>query len=422
MTEFVHAHRVDPDKCRGHMACMRSCPTQAIRVRNGKAAIEGDLCIDCGTCISVCSAGAIVPVIAPLADMSAFKYRVVVPSGALYSQFDASIHPYVVHLALKELGFDEVVDVAVSSAALAKVLKQYMKSHAPHFPLISSYCPATLRLIQVKYPDLVDNVVPFDVPRELTAREIKRTFPARLGLKPEEIGILYVSPCLAKIVSIMQPAEKESSHFDAAVCIRDFYPLLRAHVLAIKERFHESDVPPDFHFGVGWAAVGGLTRAVRGENWLAVSGIDHVIRVLEDIESSKLRHVDFIETLACMLGCAGGTLCVESPYLARSNTVKQIARYESQPKIDEELIDRQIGEGYYDLQFPVQPRPTRFFDTDLLTSLKRMKEVERLFHKLRQIDCGCCGAPTCMAFAEDCARGQAEMTDCIFLAQPGERE
>ena len=415
-TQFVHAHRVDPERCRGHMVCMRHCPTQAIRVRQGKAVISDELCVDCGICISTCPGGAIVPVVPASMDLASFKYRVVVPTGALYAQFDPSIHPYVIHLAIKKLGFDEVIDVAPTSATLARALIKYMKGQGAKFPLISSYCPATLRLIQVKYPNLVEHIVPLDVPRELIAREIKRTLPSKVGLMPDEIGILYVSPCLAKIVSIMQPAEKERSWFDGAVSIRDFYPRLRPQVLAIKEKFDESQVPPGYFFSAGWSAFGGMTRAVQGENWLAVSGIDHVMRIFDDIENSKLRGVDLVEALACMLGCSGGTLNVESPYVARANSVKQRARYEGRMELDDEQIAGQLEKGYFDLQRPYLPRPTRYFDTDLATSLKRMKEINRLHGKLRQIDCGCCGAPTCMTFAEDCVLGHAQLTDCIFLA------
>jgi hypothetical protein len=165
-----------------------------------------------------------------------------------------------------------------------------------------------------------------------------------------------------------------------------------------------------------------MTRAVQGENWLAVSGIDHVMKVFDDIENSKLRHVRFIEALACMLGCSGGTLNVESPYVARANSVKQRGRYERHAELDDEEIDRRMKDGDFSLQGAVLPRPTRYFDGDLETSLKRMKEVERLHQKLRQTDCGCCGAPTCRAFAEDCVRGQAKLTDCIFLRHGAELE
>jgi iron only hydrogenase large subunit-like protein len=417
LPQYYHAHKVDLEKCRGHMACMRHCPTQAIRVRGGKAVISEELCIDCGTCISVCPSGAIVPITDPVAEISRFRYKVVVPSPVLYSQFESSVHPYIIHLAFKKLGFDEVVDVGTSSAALARALVKYMKKYRGRLPLISSHCPSTLRLIQVKYPDLVEQVVPLDVPREVTAREIRKNLPAKLGLKPEDIGIIYIAPCPAKIVSINQPAEKARSWFDGVVSIKDVYSILLPHIVAIHEKFDQNQVPKDFTFNSGWATLGGITRAVKTKNWLAVSGLDHVRKILDDIENSRLRNVDFVEAMACMLGCIGGTFNVENPYVARTNSIKQRAKYEKRIKVDDEDIEQKLEDGYYFIENPILPRPTKYFDTDLETSIKRMKERDRVYQKLRQTDCGCCGAPTCMAFAEDFVRGEVELTDCIFLAQ-----
>jgi hypothetical protein len=146
------------------------------------------------------------------------------------------------------------------------------------------------------------------------------------------------------------------------------------------------------------------------------------MRILDDIENSRLRNVDFVEAMACMLGCIGGSLNVENPYVARANSVKQRLKYEYPIEVDDDDIERKLETRYYFLGNPVLPRPTKYFDTDLETSIKRMKERERVYQKLRQTDCGCCGAPTCMAFAEDFVRGEAKLTDCIFLAKKGEEE
>ena len=422
MAQYYHAYKVIAEKCRGHMACMRACPTQAIRIRDGKAFISDELCVDCGNCISICPSGAIVPITDTISEISHFKYNVVVPSPVLYSQFGSDIHPYIIHLAFKKLGFDQVVDVNISSAALAVALVKYMKTYKGRSPLISSHCPSVLRLIQVKYPDLVELIVPLEVPREITAREIRRNLPSKLRLKAEDIGIIYIAPCPAKIVSIKQPAEKARSYFDGVVSIRDIYSVLIPHVVAIKQNFDVNQVPHDFSFNPGWAELGGITRSVDTENWLAVSGLDHVMKILNDIESSRLRNVEFVEAMACMLGCIGGPFSVESPYVARTNSIKQRMKYENTIKIDDDDVSKKLEDGYYFLENPILPRPTKYFDTDLETSIKRMKERERVYQKLPQIDCGCCGAPTCMAFAEDFVRGEAELTDCIFLAQKGKKE
>jgi iron only hydrogenase large subunit-like protein len=422
LAKYYHAYKVILEKCQGHMACMRTCPTQAIRVKGGKASISDELCVDCGNCISICPSGAIVPITDTVSEISHFRYNVVVPSPVLYSQFESDIHPYIIHLAFKKLGFDQVVDVNTSSAALAAALVEYMKKYKGRIPLISSHCPSVLRLIQVKYPDLVELVVPLEVPREITAREIRKNLPNKLGLKPEDIGIIYVAPCPAKIVSIKQPAEKARSYFDGVVSIRDIYSVLLPQVVAIKQNFKVSQVPGEFYFNSGWAELGGITRSVEMENWLAVSGLDHVRMILNDIESSRLRNVDFVEAMACMLGCIGGPYNVESPYVARANSIKQRIKYENPIQVDNDEVVQKLEDGYYFFENPILPRPTKYFDTDLETSIKRMKERERVYQKLPQIDCGCCGAPTCMAFAEDFVRGEADLTDCIFLAQKGGEE
>ena len=77
------------------MKCIHSCPTQAIRRRNGKTIISEELCVDCGTCLSVCPSGAIIPISDPITEISSFKYKVVVPAAVLYSQFESNIHPYI---------------------------------------------------------------------------------------------------------------------------------------------------------------------------------------------------------------------------------------------------------------------------------------------------------------------------------------
>lgn len=422
MERYYHAHMIDTDRCRGHMTCMRVCPTQAIRVRQGRASISEELCVDCGVCISACPAGAIVPISDTIGDYVHFKYRVVVPSPVLYSQFNPGMHPYIIHQAFKELGFDEVVDVSTSSTALAQALMTYMESYQGRMPLIASHCPCVIRLIQVKYPDLVELIVPLDAPREVTAREIRRNLPEKLGLKPEEIGIFYTATCPAKTVSIKQPAEKTRSWFDVVIAIRDVYPVLLPHIVSLKERFDPGQVPDDFTFNTGWATLGSITQQAGMENWLSVSGLSHVQQILDDIENSRLRNIDFVEAMACMLGCLGGSFNVENPYVARTNTMKQRSQYETPVEVDDDDIAEKIKTGYYLLENPILPRPTTYFDTDLETSIKRMRERERVYGKLRQIDCGCCGSPTCMAFAEDFVRGEVKLTDCIFLSGRAEEE
>ncbi len=57
--DFHHALTVQNDLCIGCTHCMSVCPTQAIRVRNGKAIIIANRCVDCGECYKACPVSAI---------------------------------------------------------------------------------------------------------------------------------------------------------------------------------------------------------------------------------------------------------------------------------------------------------------------------------------------------------------------------
>ncbi|MBQ5468935.1 MAG: 4Fe-4S binding protein, partial [Oscillospiraceae bacterium] len=89
MAEYQHSVSLDADKCIGCTSCLRQCPTEAIRIRDGRAKIRAELCIDCGNCIRVCQHKAKQAVFDRLEDIDPkFKWRIVLPAPSLYGQFD----------------------------------------------------------------------------------------------------------------------------------------------------------------------------------------------------------------------------------------------------------------------------------------------------------------------------------------------
>jgi iron only hydrogenase large subunit-like protein len=412
---FYHAHQIIQERCKARLECVRKCPTQAIRLYNGKLFYHNELCIDCGICINTCPEDVFVPLINELEDFSSFKHLIAVPSPVLYTQFGQNIHPNTVRQALKQIGFKEVVDLARISDEVSFALLHHLKTNSNVQPLISSFCPSIVRFIQVNYPNLVNLISPLDVPRELTAKEGKKTHAKKTNLKEEEIGVIYITPCPAKIVSIKQPAEKEQSWFDGAIPIKEIYNLILPLIIQIQEKKPEVE-DEDFHFGTGWAVMGHIIRDVGAERCLSVAGLDNVKMILDDIENSKLRNIDFIEALACKQGCIGGAFCVENPYVARSNSILLEKKYGSAKSFDKEKVLLNYDRGYYTLEHPVLPRPLKSFAVnDIATSIKKTRQKERIYMKLPHKDCALCGAPTCEAFARDCANGDVDVTECIFF-------
>jgi iron only hydrogenase large subunit-like protein len=423
MDKYYHPLRVDEAKCNGRRKCMRTCPTQAIRVKAGKARIIEDLCVDCGECIKVCPSAAIIPLTDPFAESFNFKYKVALPSPALYSQFRPDVDPRRVFQGLKAIGFDNVVDVSTACEEVSIAIETFLSEYRGRLPLISSFCPAVVRLIQVKYPDLTELVTPIEVPREIAAREVKQKLTRELGLDEKDIGVIYITTCPAKIVSIRQPAEKERSWIDGAVSIADVFGPLFSAVGNIKNEDIEPEVSETYRYGAGWAMIGEMTALVGSEESISVSGLSDVTRILDDIETGRLRDVEFVEASSCLGGCIGGSLTVENLYVARNSIMNLLRKYGRRADLDRDKIVERYRDGYYSLEKGLAPRPLRPLDPDLARAIEKKKRMHGIYNSLPKVDCGCCGAPTCRAFAEDIVRGVAVIEDCIYLGgwQNGKR-
>jgi hypothetical protein len=180
---------------------------------------------------------------------------------------------------------------------------------------------------------------------------------------------------------------------------------------------YQEDLKDICILGMGWTMVGGICRTLRLKNSLAVSGLNEIIKVFDDIERGKLRNIDFIEAYSCHQGCVGGSLTVENLYISYNKILKLIETLEiEQIKACPDIRDvrKLFSQDYFRIDGKLDPRPLKPLDKDLAKSIKKRKEKEGIYESLPKIDCGVCGAPTCMTFAEDVVKGEAKPESCIF--------
>lgn len=408
MKKFFHSVVLDEDKCCGCTNCIKRCPTEAIRVRNGKAHIMSERCIDCGECIRVCPHHAKRARADHFSRLEEFEFTIAIPAPALFGQFNNLDDIDIVLSGLRQIGFHMVYEVSRGAELVSQATREIMKDKNTVKPIISSACPAVVRLIKQRFPDLCKNLLPLNAPMEVAAMMAKRHAAKLTGLDESRIGAFFITPCPAKVTEIKQPStNKEASYCDGAFSISSIYPKLTGAMdhLQDVELIGKSGI-----VGVSWATSGGESSAMLTDKYLAADGIENVIRVLEELEDEHIQDIDFIELNACSGGCVGGVLNVENPYIAQAR-IHRLRKYLPvyQNHLSEEIPDDMRWFGQLENDSHVLS-----LNPDIYKAMEMMGHMDKIKSSLPGLDCGSCGAPSCAAMAEDIVRGLAKETDCIF--------
>ncbi len=406
---YFHSVSLDADKCKGCTNCLKRCPTEAIRIRNNRATIIPQNCIDCGECIRACSNHAKVAVTDPLSVIEGYKYRIALPAPALYTQFPQVHKSDKIIASLYKLGFDEVFEVARAAEVISYAISKTLINEDRPRPVISSACPAVVRLIQQKYPSLLDNVIDIVSPMEAAARIAKEEFAKKHNVPVEEIGAFFISPCAAKLSDVRSPIGIKKSSVDGVIAIKDVYPQIQAHV---KGEFDPLEIERASTVGVRWAVPSGEAEAVGMRHTLCVDGIDNVKHALEQIEDSRFDRLDYVELLACANGCLGGPLAVENGYVAKSR-LNAILRHTKDRMVQKTEIFENAHERFR-MTEEIEPNDAQQLSGTMMERILKAARIDEIEQSLPGLDCGSCGSPTCRALARDIVGGFATEMNCIF--------
>ena len=412
MHNYEHSVILDEQKCTGCTTCLKHCPTEAIRIRDGKATINPDRCIDCGECIRVCPHKAKKAVLSKISAMDRFKWKIALPAPTLYGQFDNLDDIDYVLDGLLKIGFDQVYEVAKAAELVSAYTRTYLKTEGVQKPAISSACPAVLRLISLRFPSLCDHIIHMLPPMEVAAKFAKeQALKEHPELSPEDIGACFITPCPAKASYVKNGFSDYKSYVDEVVSISDIYFLL------IGKMRKDDNVKPlseSGMIGLGWARSGGEATAIFNEDYLAADGIDNIIHVLDQIENGNIPHLEFIELNACTGGCVGGVLTMQNPFIAKAR-LQTLRRY---LPVSQNIVRKEdlayIPESYLFDKLPEYKPMSRLSD-NIAESMRMMADIQSLKSSLPGIDCGACGAPTCRAFAEDVVKNTLCFDDCPIM-------
>ncbi|MDU2065874.1 MAG: [Fe-Fe] hydrogenase large subunit C-terminal domain-containing protein [Sporomusaceae bacterium] len=318
ITDADACSHCDPDD----RACIAACATKAITTdEQGRIQIDQDKCIGDGLCVTSCSFGALaensqfVPLIKLLRESQAPVYASVAPAFA--GQFGPEVTAGKLRSALKKIGFTDVVETALYADLLT--MKEALEFHEHvkeknDFLITSCCCPVWIKLIENKFPELIDKISPSVSPMIASGRVIKEFTP--------EAKVVFIGPCIAKKQEILIPELQGA--IDFVLTFQELKAIFdAAEVDPAKEEDHEN--PQASWGGRVYGRTGGVSEAVattverlvpqRAQKLqsLKVDGIPEIQKLLEALKTSGAPEANFIEGMACKGGCVGGPARIIPP-------------------------------------------------------------------------------------------------------------
>jgi iron only hydrogenase large subunit-like protein len=428
---FHHALKFRKEVCIGCSHCMNVCPTEAIRIHGGKAELTDNRCVDCGKCYMACPVGAIIVEQDDFSHIFEYQHRVALIPNVLLGQFPEKVSINQICSVLHELGFTHIFEVEHGTRILEGAMKEYMQKHSQTKPLISAFCPAIVRLIQVQFPALTENLILLKPPLDIAATYFRKKLIDQ-GAVADEIGIFYITPCAAKIAAVKSPVGEDASDITGVINMdfifnKVYTSVKQGHSGKNKNTCQVPALSALEPEEMLWSLTEGEAALMPGRA-LAIDEISNVIEFLERLENEEHCDIDFLELRACDQSCAGGILTSGNRFF----TVERLRKHAKEAAAtginrasNKEAASMMHYHGFLMENIglkKVLPRSMDKLDDDTKRAMLKMQMVREIMKSLPYVDCGLCGSPTCNALAHDIAQGRAEITHCIFVQKKYEQK
>ena len=296
--------------CLGHGDCAAVCPEKAILVHDGLAMIDQDKCVSCGMCLVSCPFSAIVDKSQIFQTVLALKsdtpiYAAIAPS--FVKQFGDKVTPEQVRAALKAVGFEDMVEVAIGADLCAvQEAADFMKEVPNEHPWLgTSCCPAWSVMAKKTYPEYADCISMALTPMVLTGRMTKKQHP--------DCKVVFIGPCAAKKLEASRKSVR--SDIDFVLTFEEMMGIFDAKNIEFDKLEVEEPLNTSSSLGKGFAASGGVAAAVvnainclepeREVKTVKAEGLKECKTMLAKAKAGMYDGY-LLEGMACPGGCMGG--------------------------------------------------------------------------------------------------------------------
>lgn len=292
--------------------CSVKCEFDAIET--GEEGIKiGDNCIGCSQCIDDCRGNKlvaskdIIPALRAIRSHKGLSYAIIAP--AFLGQFSNDVTPGKLRNAMKAIGFDGMVEVALFADILTlKEALEFDKNilKESDYQLTSCCCPMWIGMIRKIYNDLMPHIPAAVSPMIACGRAIKVLHPDAL--------VVFIGPCMAKKA---EAREKDLiGDVDYVLTFQEIQDILEALEID-PAKMEESEKDHSSRAGRIYARTGGVSEAVRATverlnphrditvHTQQADGVPDCKAMLNDLIAGNSK-ANFFEGMGCRGGCVGG--------------------------------------------------------------------------------------------------------------------
>ena len=326
--------------------CQAACGMDAIGMdENGKAVINQDKCVSCGQCLVSCPFGAIVDkgqIYQVVRSIVEGNQVIAIVAPAFIGQFGKHSTPEKFTAAMKQLGFDRVVEVAVGAdMCTIEEAKDFLeKVPAQQNFMATSCCPAWHSMVHKLFPAQSKNISMTLTPMVFTARLMKKQFP---GCK-----VVFVGPCAAKKLEAIR--ENIRSDVDFVLTFEELQGMFEAKEVDFATIEAGEPMNEGTAAGRGFAVSGGVAGAVEKlihetnpdleVKTARAEGLRECRKLMTMAKAGKYNGY-LLEGMACPGGCVAGAGTILPVDLA----AKVVGRYQSEAKSASPLESPYRDEG-----------------------------------------------------------------------------
>ena len=338
---------IDREKCIKCGKCEKACPYHAIihlerpcqvacgmdaigSDEHGRAVIDQDKCVACGQCLVSCPFGAIVDkgqIFQVIQSILKGDRVIAIVAPAFIGQFGKHSTPGKFIAAMKQLGFNRIVEVAVGAdMCTIEEAKDFLeKVPAEQNYMATSCCPAWHSMIYKLFPSETGKISMTLTPMVFTARLMKQKYP--------DCKVVFVGPCAAKKLEAIRADIR--SDVDFVLTFEELQGMFDAKNIDFETIEPMYDLNEGSSSGRGFAVSGGVAGAV--EKMIHETDPDKEVmtaraeglrecRKLMTLAKAGKYNGYLLEGMACPGGCVAGAGTLLPVELA----AKVVGRYQSE--------------------------------------------------------------------------------------------